>query len=176
MTGGDIPRAEFFRGRTSRLRRRPEPGTAAVEIILELFFEFVGQIVLESLLDSAFRPIARVLANRVVRMVLGVSLAMSVGYAAGNWWGSRLSELGRTEPPRSLWVSIALAVAFAALAPLRALRSTTVIADTGPAAAPRSRPPILPWQWSPARLLGFALLNASVASGIVVGFTPRPLR
>ena len=145
-----------------------------MEIIFELLFEFVFQVVVELLFEAGFRGVAKALSNRVVRVVLGLALAIGAGYGGGYWWGSRLSELGRTEPPNSLWVSIGLAVAFAALALVRAAR-TTEVAYQQPAATPQRTSPLQPpWRWSPMRLLGFALLNAAVATGIDVGFTPRP--
>lgn len=137
-----------------------------MELLFELLFETVGQLVLELLSESGFRSVARVFANRVVRVVLGISLAVGAGFGGGYWWGAHLTELGRTQPPRSLWVSIALAVVFAGCA-LAGL-------------ANRERPATDRWRLSPAqwrwtRFAGFALLNASVALGMAAGFSPRPL-
>ena len=138
-----------------------------MEIIFELIFEFLGQIVLEFLLDGLGRGVARVLRNRVVKAVLGLAVGAAVGFGGGYWWGSRLTELGRTEPPRSLWVSIALAGVFVALAVVRAVRRRRPVAHDGVTHAP--------WRWSVLRLLGFALMNAAAAAGIAAGFTPRAL-
>ncbi len=33
---------------------------------------------------------------------------------------------------------------------------------------------LLPWRWPAYRFLGFALMNAAIAAGIIVGFTPHP--
>lgn len=137
-----------------------------MEVIFELLFEIVFQFLAELLFDTAFR----LLAHRVVRAVL----AAAAGFGAGYWWGARLIELGRTEPPRSLWVSIALAALFATVALVKVLRRHR----------PRRRPDarmdrfeeaLTPWRWSAARLLGFALVNVAVAAGIAAGFDPRPL-
>ena len=136
-------------------------------IILELVLEFVGQILLEFLLDGIGRGVARVLRNRVVKAVLGLAVGAAVGFGGGYWWGSRLTELGRTDPPRSLWVSIALAGAFVALAVVRAVRRRRPVADDTVTLAP--------WRWSVPRLLGFAVLNVAAAAGIAAGFTPRSL-
>lgn len=139
--------------------------------ILELLLELVVQLLIEVVAEAGFRGIGRILSNRVVRAVLGIVSILSVGFGAGFWWGSRLTELGRTEPPSSLWVSIACVLGFALLAAVRAMQDT-------PSAVPsdglsdRMLGAFQPWRWSPTRLLGFSLLNASVAVGIAVGFTP----
>lgn len=138
-----------------------------MEIILELVLEFFGQIVLEFLLDGIGRGVARVLRNRVVKAVLGLAVGAAVGFGGGYWWGARLTELGRTDPPKSLWVSIALAGAFATLAVLRAVRRRRPVAD--------DTVTLVPWRWSVLRLVGFAVMNAAAAAGIAAGFTPRVL-
>ena len=146
-----------------------------MEIVLELLFEIVGQVVFEFLLEGVFRGVARLLSNRIVRVVLGGGLAVAVGYGGGYWWGSRLTELGRTDPPKSLWVSVSLVVFFLALALVRMARREVREENASPQRewiAER----LLPWRWSLGRLLGFALLNAAVAAGIAVGFDPQVLR
>ena len=138
-----------------------------MEIILELLLEFVGQVVLEFLLDVIGRGAAHVLRNRVVKAVLGLAAGAAVGFGAGYWWGTRLTELGRTDPPKSLWVSIALAGVFVALAVVRAVRRRRPVGDDTVTR--------VPWRWSVLRLAGFALLNAAAAAGIAAGFEPRAL-
>ena len=143
-----------------------------MELLVELVVEFVFQFLFEVVVEAGFRGVGRVLSNRVVRFVLGTVTTLGLGVGGGYWWGSRLTELGRTEPPSSLWVSLALAAAFVTLALVRALTGRgedsmgepTGVADR-----------LLPWRWSPERLLGFAALNGSVAIGIALGFTPRAL-
>lgn len=147
----------------------------AIEILFELVFEILGQIIFEFLLEGTFRGLARVLSNRIVRAVLGTGLGVAVGYGVGYWWGSRLTELGRTDPPKSLWVSIGLAVLFITLAVVQALRRESRQEDAE-SRRERLAAALAPWRWSVVRLLGFALLNAAAAVGIAVGFTPRPLR
>lgn len=153
-----------------------------MEILFELVFEILGQFILEILMEGTFRGVARVLKNRIVRVVLGAGLAVAAGYAAGYWWGSRLTELGRTDPPTSLWVSMGLAAVFLTIAAVQALRRASpieTVTDPSPQAPPLYRRRIadrlVPWRWSVARLLGFALLNASAGAGIAAGFTPRAL-
>lgn len=146
-----------------------------MEIVLELLFEIVGQVVFEFLLEGVFRGVARLLSNRIVRVVLGSGLAVAVGYGGGYWWGSRLTELGRTDPPKSLWVSVSLVVFFLALALIRMARRE-VRQENASLQREWIAERLLPWRWSLGRLLGFALLNAAVAAGIAVGFAPQALR
>ena len=145
---------------------RPSTLPSAMAILFELLFEIVFQFLGELLFETAFR----LLANRVVRAVL----AAAAGFGGGYWWGARLTELGRTDPPRSLWVSVGLVALFATVALVKVLRRDR----------PRLRPDsrmdrfeeaFAPWRWSAARLLGFALMNVAVAAGIAAGFDPQPL-
>ena len=146
-----------------------------MEILFELVFEVLGQVIFEFLLEGTFRGLARVLSNRIVRAALGIGLGAAVGYGGGYWWGSRLTELGRTDPPNALWVSIGLAVLFITLAVVQTLRRES---RQGDAESRRERlaEAVAPWRWSRMRLLGFALLNTAAAFGIAAGFTPRQLR
>lgn len=146
-----------------------------MELLFELVFEFLGQVVLEFLLEGTFRGLARLLSNRVVRAVLGVGLGVAVGLGGGYWWGSRLTELGRTDPPKSLWVSLGLIVLFLLLALVQSLRGEPRSARS-PSRRYRMAEVLTPWRWSTARLLGFAVLNAALAAGIGAGFTPRGAR
>lgn len=135
-------------------------------IIAEFLLEVVGQVVLELLLDGLGRVFGGALRNRYVKAALGLAIAAAVGFGGGYWWGDRLTELGRTDPPRSLWVSIALAGVFVGFAVVRALKGR-----------PFSERHVLfvPWRWPVLRLLSFAVMNAAAAAGIAAGFTPRAL-
>ena len=151
-------------------------------ILLELVLEILGQFILEILMEGTFRGVARLLSNRIVRGTLGAGLAVAAGYAGGYWWGSRLTELGRTDPPKSLWVSIGLAALFLGIALVQGLRRAsrieTVTGGPGSDTEPyrqRIADRLAPWRWSVSRLLGFALLNAAAAAGIAAGFSPRAL-
>ena len=139
-----------------------------MEIILELVLEFFGQVILEFLLDGIGRGVARVLRNRLVKAVLGLVTGAAVGFGAGYWWGARLTELGRTDPPKSLWVSIALAGVFLALAVARGVRRRRPAADDDTVT-------LAPWRWSVLRLVVFGVMNTAAAAGIAAGFTPRAL-
>jgi len=95
-------------------------------------------------------------------------------FGGGYWWGSRLTELGRTESPRSLWVSIGLAALFLTLAFVQAVRRESE-PEAGTSARQRLVEAVRPWRWSVARLASFALFNTAAAAGIAVGFSSRPL-
>ncbi len=148
-----------------------------MEVIFELLFEVVGQLVIELLFNFGFRGVGRMLSNRVVRFVLGVGLGGALAYGGGYWWGDRLSEAGRTDAPSSLYVSIGLAVAFGALALLRAIKGPRddsfavtigdVLEEPG-----ESLQLLSPVHWSAGRLLAFCLINVAVAFGTSAGFTP----
>jgi hypothetical protein len=152
-----------------------------MEIIFELLFEIVGQLVFEVLVEAGFHGTAKVLSNKKVRIVLGTVAAVGGGYLFGHWWGARASGPGDTDVPTSLWVSLALAAVFVTLALVRLLRggaSDGTDLDSHLVGLPwheRLARSVTPWQWPAVRLLGFALLNASIATGIAVGYTPHPL-
>jgi hypothetical protein len=134
--------------------------------IVEFLLEIVGQLVLELFIDLVGRGVGRALRTPFVKAVLGLAVAAAVGFGGGYWWGDRLTELGRTDPPRSLWVSIGLAGVFVAFAVVRAVRGR-----------PFSERHVLfvPWRWPVLRLVSFAVMNATAAAGIAAGFTPRAL-
>jgi len=134
-----------------------------VEIIFELVFQVLFEIIGQVLFEIGLRGTARVVRSRIGRFVLG----SAVGFGGGLWWGARLSERGRVEEPRTLWISLGLAIAVG-LAALWRWR----------AANPKDEPSPFspPWRWPAHRLVGFAVLNAAVAAGVAIGFDPRPLR
>ena len=143
-----------------------------MEILLELVIQILGQFILEILMEGTFRGVAGLLLNRVVRGVLGAGLALAAGYACGYWWGSRLTELGRTDPPTSLWISIGLATLFLTIALVQGLRGASEGTEPyNEGIAER----MAQWRWSVARLSGDALLTAAAAAGVAAGVAPRPL-
>jgi hypothetical protein len=135
-------------------------------IIVEFLLEIVGQLVVEVLIQLVGQGLGRVLQNRVVKAVLGLAVAAAIGFGGGYWWGERLTELGRTDPPRSLWVSIGLAGVFVALAVVRAVRGRPFS---------ERRVLLVPRRWPVLRLVTFAVMNSAAAAGIAAGFTPRAL-
>lgn len=149
------------------------------ELLFELLFQFVVQFLGEVLLDAGFEGIAAALKNRVSRMVIGTVVAVGGGFAGGWWWGNRYAgRFGTSDIPTSLVVSVGFAIAFAVLTGVSAIREyRSPDPAPGPPTLPlRSPDRWLPWRWPPGRLAGFAMLNAAVAAGIVVGFTPEDVR
>jgi hypothetical protein len=152
-----------------------------MEVIFELLFEIVSQLLLELVFNVGFRGVGRLLSNRFVRGVLGIVVGGALAYGGGWWWGDRLSEAGRTDAPSSLYVSIGLAVAFGALAALRAIKGRRddsfhvsvgdLLEEPG-----ESLQLLSPVHWSAVRLLAFSLINVAVAFGISAGFTPDGVR
>lgn len=147
-----------------------------MEVIFELVFELLFQLVAEVLGNLGVGAIDRLLSNRVARGFAGALAAIVGGFAAGWWWGNRHVAVGNTDVPTALFVSIGLAIAFAVLCGIAAIREFGA-----PDRPEHVHPPFfsldrwLPWRWPPGRLAGFALLNAAVAIGITVGFTPEDL-
>jgi hypothetical protein len=148
-----------------------------MEFLFELLFEFIAEVVVQFLfelvLETGARGVAQLLKNRVVRGLLGAVLLLGGAFAGGLWWGARLTELGRTDPPRSLWVSIGLGGAFLAAAMAQWLRDRR---RPDRETRPSSSRSLRPWHWRAGRLTLFAAINVAVATGIATGFDPRPLR
>ena len=151
-----------------------------MEVIFEILFEGVFQLVLEILSEFGFRGVGKLLSNRVVRWVVGTVSAAALAYGAGWWWGDRATDAGDTEIPTSFFVSIGFAVVFAALALLRALRGRrsdtfrvtwTDLFDE-PAESIRLMSPV---HWSALRLFGFSLVNVAIAVGVNAGYTTEVL-
>ena len=134
-----------------------------MDFIFEVLFQFVFEVLGEFLFEAGFHGAALVLRSCVGRFVV----ASVAGLGAGLWWGARLSERGRVQEPRTLWISLALAGVAAAGAVWRWKRARPV----GEASVVSP-----PWRWPAYRLVGFASLNAAVAAGVAVGFHPHPLR
>jgi hypothetical protein len=150
-----------------------------VELVFELLFQFLLQFVGEVLVGTGFEGAARVLENRIGRMVAATIVAVAGGFGAGWWWGDRYaSTLGTSDVPTSLFVSIGFALGFAVLTGISAIREFRAPDPTtsNPHPAFLSADRWLPWRWPPGRLAAFALLNASIAIGITVGFTPEQVR
>lgn len=128
-----------------------------IEFLFEVVFELLFEFIAEGALQWGYRGAARAARSPLARWAVGAA----AGAAFGVWWGDHLSAPGRHHGPRLFWVSVALAAVAAALA-LR--RHTTARGDIPPS------PPIAPWRWPVHRLVGFAIMNAAVAIGIVIGY------
>jgi hypothetical protein len=141
-----------------------------LQFLAELFIQFV----VEAVFEGAAEGVVRALRHRTFRLVTAVTAVVGLGFGCGVWWGARLTESGRTEQPRSLWVSIALAVVFAAASVYRLRRDGTQPTAVDEPHPQIRRPLLAPWRWTAARLAVFATLNVGVALGITVGFEPHP--
>ena len=133
-----------------------------IELILEVLFQFVLEGAGEALFEAGYKGTARLLRSRITRFVIG----SAIGLGAGVWWGARLSEAGRVQAPRALWISLVLALAFGLAALWRWQRGRRPGDDA--VMSP-------PWRWPAYRLVGFALLNVAVAAGMALAFEPQPL-
>ena len=146
-----------------------------MEVIVELLFEGLFQVLIEGIFDLGFRGVGKVLSNKVVRWVLGTVSAAALAYGGGWWWGNRAAEAGEPDIPTSFFVSITLAVAFGVLALMRFLKGRrddtfrVSFADLfeEPAESVRLLSPV---HWSAWRLLGFCLVNSAVAIGVNAGY------
>ena len=126
-----------------------------VQLLVQLFVEVIGDL----LLESAFHGVARTLASRIGRYVVGGVVGLGFGLA----WGHHLT--GGSHWPKLLWVSLALGAAAFVLAVTRPRASQPSPFGWRDALAP-------PWRWSEDRLLGFTLLNGCIALGILIAFRP----
>lgn len=144
--------------------------------LLEIVFEAVFQFVAEVVLETGSRGLGRLLSSRIGRGVIGLA-ALVVACGGGWWWGRRLAGAGHTGWPTALWISVGLTVVSALLAVLRRHRAQASPRPSTAAPASggddlRVMVGLAPWRWPPGRLVGFAILNAAVATGVVVGIDP----
>jgi hypothetical protein len=103
-------------------------------------------------------------------------LAMVVVMAGvGFWWGQRRYGIDPDEIPATLWVGIGLATLCFVLAIVRVLRQRGESEVVGPPLAARAighgwQGALLPWRWTPGRLMVFGLSNVALAAGVAAGF------
>lgn len=142
-----------------------------IEFVIEFIVELVFQLLFEVVIDSIGRGASRVLSSRVVRLVVSGVVVAACGFAGGYWWGTRLSGV-RTAPPKLLYMSIALACAFAVAALVRS-RDESPTDDGDPLAIGFGEPPWRRGYWSASRLTTFSIVNAFIGFGILAGFTPH---
>jgi hypothetical protein len=132
-----------------------------VDVLLEFLVEFVVQLLFEVVLDSGLRGLERLLRTKAGRAIATILVMLGVGYGAGFAWGVHVANTGQRYTPRSVWVSVGLAVLAAALA---------VYARRDPDWDTRfSRVPTM-LQWPVSRLASLVVLNAALAIGVAVGF------
>ena len=139
-----------------------------LEVVIQVFLQFVVDFVAEYLLQAGFRSASNVLRSRAGRLLVGALVGAGFGYA----WGHHLS--GGESWPKLLWVSIALGAcaavgaAYRAARPARLVRPDDVPGGDGVVSELLSPP----WRWDVERLAEFAVLNAAIAIGIGAGFDP----
>jgi hypothetical protein len=134
-----------------------------VEALVQLVIQFIVEVVFEGLLEGAFRGLARALTTRAGQRLL--TLAAGLGF--GGAWGWHLAD--QPDPPKLLWVSVALAAGATVLA--LGSRSSPRATEPDTTAGFWRRVLLPPWRWPAARWIDFALLNVAIAVGVAVGYS-----
>ena len=132
-----------------------------MEIIFEFLIEIVLQVVVEFVLDAGAAGLGRLLETRTGRIAADILVISATGLVSGYFWGVHVANTGQRHQPRSIWVSLALALIAGAVA-LYAHR------DPGWGRRSFGLPRLL--QFPATRLAGLALLNVVLAAGIAAGF------
>ena len=138
-----------------------------MDFLLELVIQFVVELVIDGLGEAIVEGTVEG-GKKLVVTEWGRSLLLALaGFGFGCFWGDHLS--GNAHYPRLLWVSSALG----GLALLRLLAGRF---PDRPATGPLGYVLTPPWSWQRGRVLGFLLLNAGLATGILLTFAAaRPL-
>ena len=130
-----------------------------VDLLIEVVFSGLIELLGELLFEVGFRGVARVLRYWLTRTIL-----LGVLGVAGGWaWGARLSGEGRVELPRTFWTSLIIAGASVLLLLWRLAQPRW--RDSNEIVAP-------PWRWPAQRVAGYAVLSLLVAAGVLAGFSP----
>jgi hypothetical protein len=132
-----------------------------VDVILEALVELIVQVLFEVVLEAGLHGLERALETRAGRAIAKTLITVGAGFGFGVAWGVHVANTGQRYTPRSVWVSVGLAVVGAALA-VYARRDSEWDSRFGHV------PVIL--RWPSSRLAGLALLNVALAVGIYVGF------
>ncbi len=119
--------------------------------------ELLVQVVAEVVADGMLRRLRGTTLTARGRLVLGAVLGLLVGLG----WGALFTDL--PSPPKLLWFSIALALPAVALA-VRATSREPEVSNRW------ARPEIAPWRWPAERLWSLALLNITLALGVLGGW------
>lgn len=137
-----------------------------MSLLIELIFYLVVEVLGDLLLEGASHGAARVLRSRTGRFVLSGACGLGIGLG----WGFYLR--GADTWPRLLWVSLVIALV-AALIAVGRKGAPDEVAARGRRGWRRSLVP--PWLWPAERLVALAVLNISLAAGIVATFRPAPM-
>lgn len=132
-----------------------------MELIFELIAEFIGQLVFEAVVELGGRGLARVLDTRIGRAVVPAAVMAAIGFAGGYAWGRHVADIGQAGVPRTIWVSLALAI-LAALLALRTRRN--------PDWETRVEPLPVALRPTAERFALLAFLNITIALGVAAGF------
>jgi hypothetical protein len=127
-----------------------------MDLVFELIAQVIGQIIFELLANLGGRLVAEALESRV-----SASIAAAIGFGGGYAWGRHVADIGRTGVPRTIWVSLALAVVAAALA----LRTRD---DPDWDERVASLPTI--FRPTSERFATFSFLNLVIAIAVAIGF------
>jgi hypothetical protein len=133
------------------------------EFLIQLLVQIIIELLWEVLLEGLFHGLGEVLVRRTARFVLGALVGLGFGWQ----WGHHLT--GGSSWPKLLWVSLVLGVAALALAVGRA-GSPAEPSRSGDQQSGWAALVAVPWRWSVERLVGFAIINAGIAVGIVASF------
>lgn len=133
-----------------------------IELVVYLIVEVVGDLLLEGATHGA----ARVLRSRTGRFIVSGLCGLSAGLA----WGWHLR--GADTWPRLLWVSLVVALVALLVA---AGRQGAPDEATARGRSGWRRSLLPPWLWPAERLLALAILNASLAVGIISTFRAGPM-
>lgn len=130
---------------------------------MEFLFELILELLFEGLLDGLFdlfgRGVSRVIKVRAVRVLLLVTVVISIGVVGGYFWGRYAAEQLDGGTPRTLWVSLATGAAALVVAAGLYRRRDPRFAGS-PGREPRS--------WS-QRLATIGAFNLVTAAGIAWG-------
>jgi hypothetical protein len=132
-----------------------------MELIFEVLFEFVAQVIFEVVVELGGHAVARVLDTRIGRAIASATLMAGFGFVGGYAWGRHVADIGHKGMPRTLWVSLGLA-ALAAVLAVRTRRD----ADWEERVA--SVPTVL--KPTAERFAQLSFLNVTIALGVLVGF------
>ncbi|OWY62342.1 hypothetical protein B7486_58950, partial [cyanobacterium TDX16] len=113
-------------------------------------------------------------ASGCTTWLMGVVMVVVMA-GVGFWWGQRRHGIDPDEVPATLYVGAGLAVLCLVLALVRVLRDRADSEVVGPPLAATAlgngwKGALLPWHWTPGRLVAFGLANVALAVGVAVGF------
>ena len=128
--------------------------------MFEIIVEFIVQVVGELLVELFGRAFGRILETRIGRWIMSAAVMAAIGYGGGYAWGRHVADIGEGVP-RTIWVSLALAV----LASVLALKARSdPDAETRFASLPATLRP------TAQRLALLSFRNVTLAIGVTAGY------